>query len=62
MSTGIVWFRQDLRLADNPALAQACKDCEFVVCVFVDDPQDQTLSSLGEASSVWAASLSGRAR
>ena len=53
MSTGIVWFRQDLRLADNPALAQACKDCEFVVCVFIDDPQDQTLSSLGEASSVW---------
>ena len=53
MSTGIVWFRQDLRLSDNPALAQACKDCESVVCVFIDDPQDQTLSSLGEASRVW---------
>ncbi len=53
MNTGIVWFRQDLRLADNPALAQACKDCERVVCVFIDDPCDQTVSSVGEASRVW---------
>jgi len=53
MSIGIVWFRQDLRLADNPALTHACKECERVICVFIDDPCEQTVSSLGEASRVW---------
>lgn len=53
MSVGIVWFRQDLRLTDNPALRQACEECSSVVCVFIDDPREQTLSQLGEASRVW---------
>ncbi len=53
MSTGIVWFRQDLRLTDNPALQKACDECTTVVCVFIDDPLEQTLSQLGEASRVW---------
>jgi len=53
VSTGIVWFRQDLRLADNPALRAACKECDEVVCVFIDDPTDQTVSQLGAASRVW---------
>lgn len=53
MSTGIVWFRQDLRLADNPALRAACKECSEVICLFIDDPLAQTVSQLGEASRVW---------
>lgn len=53
MSLGIVWFRQDLRLEDNPALQQACKECSQVLCVFIDDPMDQSMSRLGRASSVW---------
>lgn len=53
MSVGIVWFRQDLRLMDNPALQKACEECSKVVCVFIDDPLEQTLSQLGEASRVW---------
>ena len=53
MTTGIVWFRQDLRLADNPALIQACKDCDAVQCVFIDDPTDRTISQVGAASRVW---------
>lgn len=53
MTTGIVWFRQDLRLADNPALAQACKDCDALQCVFIDDPSDRTISQVGAASRVW---------
>ena len=53
MSIGIVWFRQDLRLKDNPALAAACKECDSVICVFIDDPTDQTVSQLGSASRVW---------
>jgi len=52
-STAIVWLRQDLRLADNPALRAACKDAGKLLIVFVDDPTDQTVSSLGAASRVW---------
>lgn len=53
MSVGIVWFRQDLRVADNPALHAACAGCDSVVCLFIDDPTDQTLSQLGAASRAW---------
>lgn len=38
MSTGIVWFRKDLRLRDNPAWATATRDHERVVALFVVDP------------------------
>lgn len=34
---GIVWFRRDLRLHDNPALDAACKDCSHVMPLFVFD-------------------------
>ncbi len=50
---GIVWFRQDLRLSDNPALKAAIAECEQVVPVFIDDPTDGTISSIGEASRAW---------
>ena len=48
-----MWFRQDLRLTDNPALKAACQQCEQLVAVFIDDPTDQTVSRLGAASRVW---------
>jgi deoxyribodipyrimidine photo-lyase len=36
---GIVWFRRDLRLADQPALSAACAECDEVIPFFVfDDP------------------------
>jgi deoxyribodipyrimidine photo-lyase len=36
---GIVWFRRDLRLQDQPALTAACADCDDVIPFFVfDDP------------------------
>jgi len=53
MITGLHWFRQDLRIADNPALHAACAQCDALVCLFIDDPQDQTVSQLGAASKVW---------
>lgn len=53
MTVGIVWFRQDLRLSDNPALTQACKDCDSVICLFIDDPLEQSVSQVGAASRVW---------
>lgn len=36
-SKGLMWFRRDLRLADNAALFHALKNCQQVVCVFVFD-------------------------
>lgn len=50
---GIVWFRQDLRLTDNPALQAASRECDIVIPVFIDDPTDQTVSRVGGASRVW---------
>lgn len=37
-STGLVWFRRDLRLDDNPAWATATNEHERVVALFVLDP------------------------
>ncbi|GLI71222.1 hypothetical protein VaNZ11_016339 [Volvox africanus] len=34
----IIWFRKGLRLHDNPALLEACKDAENMYPVFVLDP------------------------
>ena len=50
---GIVWFRQDLRLADNPALSEACYECDVIIPLFIADPMEQSVSELGEASCVW---------
>ena len=57
MKRAIVWLRQDLRLSDNPALHQACIECEEVYPIFIDDSVDteisQSVSALGRASRVW---------
>jgi len=34
---GIFWFRNDLRLIDNPALYKAVMDCEMIIPLFVID-------------------------
>ena len=36
-TTGLIWFRRDLRLHDNSALHTALQQCERVVCAFVFD-------------------------
>eukprot|EP00198_Chlamydomonas_reinhardtii_P003660 XP_001692996.1 CPH-like protein [Chlamydomonas reinhardtii] len=36
----LVWFRNDLRLHDNPALEQACRQSSSVLPVYVFDPRD----------------------
>lgn len=38
MTTLIYWFRQDLRLADNPALTAACHGASELVPVYCHDP------------------------
>ena len=38
-STGLMWFRRDLRAFDNAALYHALKTCDKVHCVFVFDKE-----------------------
>ncbi len=37
MSVAIMWFRRDLRLADNPAVAEAVRGADHIVPLFVVD-------------------------
>jgi len=46
-STGLVWFRRDLRVHDNTALINALRECETVHCAFVFD--SEILGSLPRA-------------
>ena len=48
----IVWFRNDLRLADNPALHAAHERGAPVLCIFVLE-HDNGLRALGAASRWW---------
>ena len=52
MST-LVWFRQDLRLQDNPALAAAIARGEPVVPVYLWTPEDEGDWAPGGASKWW---------
>ena len=49
----IVWFRDDLRLADNPALAAAVETGAPLVCLYIYDPANPSLRPLGGASRWW---------
>lgn len=51
--TAIVWFRQDLRLADNPALARALAECERIVPVYIHAPEESGQWAHGAASHWW---------
>lgn len=57
--TAILWFRQDLRLADNPALRAACRDADRLIPVYILET-DADPWALGAASRWWLHhSLSG---
>jgi len=49
MKTAIWWIRRDLRLADNQALAEALRQAEVVVPVFVLDPILLSSEYVGQA-------------
>ena len=53
MATTIVWFRRDLRLGDNPALAAALAHGGPVVCVYVHAPEEEGAWQPGAASHWW---------
>ncbi len=48
-----VWFRQDLRLEDNPAWAAAARSGRPVLPLFVWAPEDEGAWRPGRASSWW---------
>lgn len=51
--TSIVWFRQDLRIADNPALAHAARQGTVVPVYVLDDTPPPAGRPLGGASRWW---------
>jgi deoxyribodipyrimidine photo-lyase len=51
--TILVWFRRDLRLADNPALAAALAEGTTVVPVYVHSPAEEAPWAPGAASDWW---------
>ena len=44
---GLVWFRNDLRVADNASLANATKENDSVIAVYCFDPRQFELSKYG---------------
>ncbi len=49
----LFWFREDLRLADNPALAQAVASGRPVICLYVHDMQEGGQWAAGGARQWW---------
>ncbi len=53
MSTALVWFRRDLRLADNPALRHALEHHQRILPVYIHAPDEETPWAPGAATSWW---------
>ena len=49
----IMWFREDLRLADNPALGAAVENGSPVIPLFILDQAAPSLRTMGAASRWW---------
>jgi deoxyribodipyrimidine photo-lyase len=49
----VVWFRDDLRLCDNPAINAAAKTGRKIICIFVHDEQSNKVRALGGAARWW---------
>ncbi|MEN5061131.1 deoxyribodipyrimidine photo-lyase [Luteimonas sp. TWI1416] len=53
MANAIVWFRNDLRLDDNPALHAALQAGLAPVCVYIHAPDEEGDWAPGAASNAW---------
>ncbi len=49
----VMWFRQDLRIADNPALMNACRKADQVLPIYILDDENCGRWRLGAASRWW---------
>lgn len=47
MKVMIYWFRNDLRLTDNPALVEACLNADYLLPVYIHSPQSKKTHALG---------------
>ena len=53
--TAIVWYRDDLRISDHPALHAAARTHAPIVCIYVLDDRAPGVRSLGGATRWWLA-------
>ncbi|NBS16146.1 MAG: deoxyribodipyrimidine photo-lyase [Gammaproteobacteria bacterium] len=53
MTVAIVWFRKDLRLADQPALARALSGSQQLVPIYINDTAADNPWAMGSASRWW---------
>ena len=53
MPNTIIWFRNDLRLADNPALHQSIDEGLSPICVYIHAPGEEGAWRPGAASDAW---------
>ena len=53
MSTSLVWLRDDLRLADNPALSAAVSTGDRIAVLYVLDDESPEIRPIGAASRWW---------
>lgn len=53
MPNALVWFRNDLRLADNPALQAALDEGYAPVCIHIHAPDEEGDWAPGAASNAW---------
>ena len=53
MPSALVWFRRDLRLADNPALSAALDRGYAPIPVYIHAPDEEAPWSPGAASNAW---------
>lgn len=51
--TSLVWFRDDLRLADHPALVAAANDAEGMIALYILDEESDGIRPLGGAAKWW---------
>lgn len=51
MSIALIWFRQDLRCEDNPALALACKKHKYLIPLYIKESEPAL--ALGAAQQWW---------
>ena len=51
----IVWFRDDLRISDNPALNEAVETGRPIICLYTRDEESSGLRPLGAAARWWLA-------
>jgi deoxyribodipyrimidine photo-lyase len=52
MQNALIWFRQDLRLTDNQAFFEACKNSNNITAIYIHD-ETPPIRPLGGASKWW---------